>query len=113
MPSDNMGIKRTSTSFSTSPTPQPLPTVVWIAGKSKKLAGFYPKSLSLVQVIPATNFFDLGIGLDQRFEDFLITRIALDTYALLARVAVRRPLCGWSLGSKIIPISSSSKLVIV
>ncbi|CAB4299126.1 unnamed protein product [Prunus armeniaca] len=60
-PSNGMGTKRTSTSSSTNPTPQPLPTAVWIAGKSKKLAGFYPKSPSHVRAISATKFFDLGM----------------------------------------------------
>ncbi|KAI5349993.1 hypothetical protein L3X38_002884 [Prunus dulcis] len=41
-PSDNMGIKRTSTLSSTSLTSQPLPITVWIAGKSKKLS-FLPR----------------------------------------------------------------------
>ncbi|CAL2243686.1 unnamed protein product [Prunus armeniaca] len=49
-----MGIKRTSTLSSTSLTSQPLPTAVWIAGTSKKLTGFYPKSPSLVRAIPST-----------------------------------------------------------
>ncbi|CAL2257443.1 unnamed protein product [Prunus armeniaca] len=48
-PSDDMCIKRTSTLSSTSFTSQPMPTAVWIAEKSKKLAGFYPKSPSLVR----------------------------------------------------------------
>ncbi|KAI5326298.1 hypothetical protein L3X38_035372 [Prunus dulcis] len=57
-PSDDMGIKRTSTLSSTSLTSQPLPTAVWIARKSKKLIGFYPKSPSLVRAISSTICFD-------------------------------------------------------
>ncbi|CAL2229051.1 unnamed protein product [Prunus armeniaca] len=57
-PSDDMGIKRTSTLSSTSRTSQPLPTAVWIAGKSMKLAGFYPKSPSLIRAIPSTICFN-------------------------------------------------------
>ncbi|CAL2249114.1 unnamed protein product [Prunus armeniaca] len=57
-PSYDMGIKRTSTLSSTSLTSQSLQTAVWIAEKSKKLAGFYPKSLSLVRAIPSTICFD-------------------------------------------------------
>ncbi|CAL2241823.1 unnamed protein product [Prunus armeniaca] len=53
-----MDIKRTSTLSSTTLTSQPLPTVVWITEKSKKLAGFYPKSPLLVRAIPSTIFFD-------------------------------------------------------
>ncbi|CAL8175251.1 unnamed protein product [Prunus armeniaca] len=55
-----MDIKRTSTLSSTTLTSQPLPTVVWITEKSKKLAGFYPKSPLLVRAIPSTIFFDPG-----------------------------------------------------
>ncbi|CAL8096288.1 unnamed protein product [Prunus armeniaca] len=57
-PSDNMGIKRTSTLSFTSLKSQPLPTAVWIAEKGKKLAGFYLKSPSLVRAIPSTICFD-------------------------------------------------------
>ncbi|CAL2271171.1 unnamed protein product [Prunus armeniaca] len=57
-PSDDMGIKRTSTLSSTSLTSQPLPTAVLIAGKSKKLAGFNPKSSSLFRAIPSTICLD-------------------------------------------------------
>ncbi|CAL8159682.1 unnamed protein product [Prunus armeniaca] len=56
-----MDIKRTSTLSSTTLTSQPLPTVVCITEKSKKLAGFYPKSPLLVRAIPSTIFFDPGI----------------------------------------------------
>ncbi|CAL8107458.1 unnamed protein product [Prunus armeniaca] len=59
-PSDEMDIKRTSTLSSTTLTSQPLPTVVWITEKSKKLADFYPKSPLLVRAIPSTIFFDPG-----------------------------------------------------
>ncbi|CAL8138373.1 unnamed protein product [Prunus armeniaca] len=55
-----MDIRRTSTLSSTTLTSQPLPTVVWITEKSKKLAGFYPKSPLLVRAIPSTIFFDPG-----------------------------------------------------
>ncbi|CAL2254579.1 unnamed protein product [Prunus armeniaca] len=61
-PSDDMDIKRTSTLSSTTLTSQPLPTVVWITEKSKKLAGFYPKSPLLVRAIPSTIFFDPGMN---------------------------------------------------
>ncbi|KAH0985075.1 hypothetical protein GBA52_012252 [Prunus armeniaca] len=57
-PSDDMDIKRTSTLSSTTLTSQPLPTVVWITEKSKKLADFYPKSPLLIRAIPSTIFFD-------------------------------------------------------
>ncbi|CAL2227713.1 unnamed protein product [Prunus armeniaca] len=70
-PSDDMGIKRTSTLSSTSLTSQPLPTAIWIAEKSKKLAGFYPKSSSLVQAIPSTICFDPGMVF-QPLELFLL-----------------------------------------
>ncbi|CAL8170781.1 unnamed protein product [Prunus armeniaca] len=53
-----MGIKRTSTLSSTTLTSHPLPTTVWMAEKSKKLADFYPKSPSLVRAIPSTICFD-------------------------------------------------------
>ncbi|CAL8998516.1 unnamed protein product, partial [Prunus brigantina] len=70
-PSDDMDIKRTSTLSSTTLTSQPLPTVVWIAQKSKKLAGFYPKSPLLVRAIPSTIFFDPGM-IFQPLELFLL-----------------------------------------
>ncbi|CAL9008731.1 unnamed protein product [Prunus brigantina] len=70
-PSDDMDIKRTSMLSSTTLTSQPLPTVVWIAEKSKKLAGFYPKSPSLVRAIPSTIFFDPGM-IFQPLELFLL-----------------------------------------
>ncbi|CAL8084519.1 unnamed protein product [Prunus armeniaca] len=70
-PSDDMDIKRTSTLSSTTLTSQPLPTVVWITGKSKKLAGFDPKSPLLVRVIPSTIFFDPGM-IFQPLELFLL-----------------------------------------
>ncbi|CAL2230471.1 unnamed protein product [Prunus armeniaca] len=56
-----MGIKRTNTLSSTTLTSHPLPTAVWIAEKSKKLANFYPKSPSLVRAIPSTICFDPGM----------------------------------------------------
>ncbi|CAL8989900.1 unnamed protein product, partial [Prunus brigantina] len=42
-PSDDMGIKRTSTLSSTSLTSQPLPTAIWIAGKKQEISWFLPK----------------------------------------------------------------------
>ncbi|CAL8076272.1 unnamed protein product [Prunus armeniaca] len=70
-PSDDMDIKRTSMLSSTTLTSQPLPTVVWITEKSKKLAGFYPKSPLLVRAIPSTIFFDPGM-IFQPLELFLL-----------------------------------------
>ncbi|CAL2241624.1 unnamed protein product [Prunus armeniaca] len=70
-PSDDMDIKRTSTLSSTTLTSQPLPTVFWITEKSKKLAGFYPKSPLLVRAIPSTIFFDPGM-IFQPLELFLL-----------------------------------------
>ncbi|CAL8989528.1 unnamed protein product [Prunus brigantina] len=49
----------------------PLPTFVWMAEKSKKLAVFYPKSPLFIRAIPSTIFFDPGM-IFQPLELFLL-----------------------------------------
>ncbi|KAI5351073.1 hypothetical protein L3X38_003964 [Prunus dulcis] len=90
------------------------------ATKQGCLDNFRQNFMELARIPPATIFFDLvrdkrcstlcddhvGISLDQRFGDFPIAGIALDTHALPARVVARWPLLGRSLSPKIILMSS-------
>ncbi|CAL8088256.1 unnamed protein product [Prunus armeniaca] len=87
--------------LSPSHPPTPLEPLVSPANY-KNLANFDTQFPLLVPVIPATNFFDLGIGLDWRFGDFLVSVISLDTHALLARGYC----LGDPLGPKMIAMSS-------
>ncbi|CAL8119333.1 unnamed protein product [Prunus armeniaca] len=62
-------VPHSSTHPDPSPPPPPQPHFV---GKHERTAGFDPNFLEHVLAISTTNFFDLGIGMDWRFGDFLI-----------------------------------------